>query len=649
MFNCLNTDSASDQDSDVDISTLVKKKAPIVEKQKQNQKSKQHVIEIDSDDDLEIELVDNEPKQNKGNNKKNLKKDKKDEKRDQQKKNKKEDIKQNKLFEQPVQQKDKNGKIIQQKKKQVLPTGTLFADDVEILLGGKVLIQKSNLVINSGIKYFLLGKNGCGKTTLLKYIYEALCHRDDILMIDQDIHITSDLTVKNFLLQANKKLYEASERVAELEKIAEDEDMSDDEMEEMETLSNILKVEGWGIYVSEAQIILNGLGFNENQVVNSLSGGWRMKLALGKALLTKPNVLLLDESTNHLDLISVIWLTDYLKQYNKTIIMTTHETGVVDDLADYVWFIENIDDEGNKLYSIKGQYGNMCQTIEQMTKEISEGQDKLKKQVKELQNKSTPKKDVEEFVENYTKKNKIRKLAKPYKVTISFEDVAFKSSQNIIEMTDVDFSYGEKQILKKVNFSIDIKSRYVIVGRNGVGKTTLFKLCSGMIKPTGGEIRKNDRISVGYYNQQIIEGLPLDLTPIQYLQSLNPQLDENQCRARLGKIGLKKVNTGDQCKTKISDLSGGQKARMAFCVIQMQSPEILLLDEPTNHLDIESIRALKEGINNFTGAIIIITHDTHLIESIENYVIYEVAGTKVTKFNGDFQGYTDYVIKQLKK
>jgi ATPase subunit of ABC transporter with duplicated ATPase domains len=227
--------------------------------------------------------------------------------------------------------------------------------------------------------------------------------------------------------------------------------------------------------------------------------------------------------------------------------------------------------------------------------------------------------------------------------------VNFTSSQNIIELTDVDFSYGDKQILKKVNFSVDIKSRYVIVGRNGAGKTTLFKLCAGMIEPTGGEIRKNDRISVGYYNQQIIEAIPLDLTPIQYLQSLNPQLNENQCRSKLGKIGLKKIDTCDQCKTKISDLSGGQKARMAFCVIQMQSPEVLLLDEPTNHLDIESIQALIKGINEFTGAIVIITHDTKLIKSIDNYVIYDVAGTKVTKFNGDFQGYTDHVMKQLLK
>lgn len=668
MFNCLNSDSedsgneqkpqkkqpsaqppkkqlqkdSDDEDSDVDITVITKAKQPQTKQPKQPKQQTKKLSKHESDDETEnivkmMQVVDSDNEQDNNRNKKKPKKKKLQKEPEPQKPSKP----QNKLFEQ-----NQNKSKQQQKpsKKQLLPQGTLFVEDVEVLLNGKTLIDKTKIVINSGIKYFLIGKNGCGKTTLLKMLYDKIKEYDDVLMIDQDIQITSDLTVKDFLLQSNKKLFDANQRLIELENL--EVDMTDEELEEQQELSDLLKSEGWTKFIAEAQVILNGLGFEENRVVNSLSGGWRMKLALGRGLLNKPNILLLDESTNHLDIVSVIWLTDYLKQYNKTIVMITHDIDVINDLSEYVMFVDNLDDLGNKLYTAKGDYGNVCQMREQLMKEIVDKWDNMQKRVKEMQKKSTPKKEVDEFIAS----QKVQKPPKPYKVNISFENPRYTNRQNIIELFDVDFAYDTQQskpILTKVNFAIDLESRYVIVGRNGAGKTTLFKLCSGLVLPTAGELRKNDRISVGYYNQQIIESLPLELTPIEHLQNIDSELDENACRAWLGKIGLKKTGVSDQCKTKIKDLSGGQKARMAFCVIQMQSPEVLLLDEPTNHLDIESIEALIKGINDFKGAVVVITHSTHLIKSIENYVIYDVIDTKVTKFNGDFEDYTKHIVKQL--
>lgn len=668
MFNCLDSDSENSTNS---------KCEEKVNKLKTEQNTKKQLeLENDSDSDFDIGVLVNKTKQNKTKqnktkqNKKKLQKDNSDKETEnleilkmmtdakndyddnkQTKKGKKKKLQKEK---EPVQSKQTKTKLFEQSignttsqtkaqlKKASLPAGTIFVDDVEVLLNGKPLIEKTKIVINTGVKYFLIGKNGCGKTTLLNTLYNKIKEYEDVLIVEQDIHITSDLNVKDFLLQSNLELFNASKRLDILENT--EVDLEESELEEMEKLSDLLNSGGWNKFVSEAQIILDGLGFKESNIVSDLSGGWRMKLSLGKALLNKPNLLLLDESTNHLDIISVIWLTEYLKQYEKTLIVITHSIGVIDDLAEYVWCIEDIDGKGNKLYTVKGQYRHVCQMIEEKNKQIETAWDNLQKDVKALQKKSTPKKDVDEFIA----KRNIPKPPKPYKVNISFEDPAFRSSQNIIELIDVDFSYGEKQILTKVNFAIDLESRYIIVGRNGAGKTTLFKLCAGIVEPTSGEVRSNDKISVGYYNQQIIESLPLNLTPIEYLQTINSELDENKCRAWLGKIGLKKTGTSDQCKTKIGDLSGGQKARMAFCVIQMQSPEVLLLDEPTNHLDIESIEALIKGINEFKGAIVLITHDTYLIEEIENYVIYDVKDTRVTKFNGNFQEYTNYVISNLK-
>lgn len=176
-----------------------------------------------------------------------------------------------------------------------------------------------------------------------------------------------------------------------------------------------------------------------------------------------------------------------------------------------------------------------------------------------------------------------------------------------------------------------------------VEKLLFFKLASGELNPTNGYIIKDDRIKIGYYSQQIIENLDLNLTPIEYLQKLNPKLDQNQCRMILGKIGIKKIDSIDLPNNKIKNLSGEQKARISFASIQMMNPHLLLLDEPTNHLDIESIDGLVRGINNFNGGVVIITHDMYLIENITNAYIYEVKDLNINKFNGDFDDYCSLV------
>jgi len=184
----------------------------------------------------------------------------------------------------------------------------------------------------------------------------------------------------------------------------------------------------------------------------------------------------------------------------------------------------------------------------------------------------------------------------------------------------------------------------IIVGENGVGKTTFLKLASLELQPTDGIVYYDERLRVGYYNQQIIDSLPLDLTSIEYLQQINEKLSINECRAILGKLGLKKTDLVDLPMNKIRNLSGGQKARVSFAKLQMYNPHLILLDEPTNHLDIESIDGLIKGINEFNGGIVIITHDIYLIENIENSVLYNVINNNIEKFNGEFDDYCEYVL-----
>ena len=247
---------------------------------------------------------------------------------------------------------------------------TLFSEKIELLINGIKLINESELVINSETKYFLIGKNGCGKTTLLKYVYEKIKDTNDILMIEQDIFIESlTQTINDFILEANYTLYEKYKQMKILENKNE---LLDDEIDEYNKLSEYIYNHEWDKYEAESKKILNGLGFlNPNDPVHILSGGWRMRLAIGKALLRKPNILFMDEPTNHLDLEAVIWLTDYLLNYKKTIVITTHQIGLVNTLADYTWFVDDLNNNGQKLYTVRGGYSSYLQTVEQLLKEYT--------------------------------------------------------------------------------------------------------------------------------------------------------------------------------------------------------------------------------------------------------------------------------------
>jgi ATPase subunit of ABC transporter with duplicated ATPase domains len=189
-----------------------------------------------------------------------------------------------------------------------------------------------------------------------------------------------------------------------------------------------------------------------------------------------------------------------------------------------------------------------------------------------------------------------------------------------------------------------MSSRYVLVGHNGSGKTTFFKLCAGLLKPSAGEVIRDTRVRIGWFHQQLVDTLPLDLTPIEYLKKIENKLDDDKCRMYLSKIGLKKQDMFDPCTTPIDELSGGQKSRVAFSAIQVKEPNIILMDEPTNHLDIESIEGLIKGINEYNGGILLITHDIHLIKSINDVTLYQLDNSFIKHFNGDFEEYVNYTL-----
>ena len=527
-------------------------------------------------------------------------------------------------------------------------TTIISEDKMSIKIGAKVIVDNSKLVVNENQRYGIVGPNGCGKSTLVNYIMTHLPENMQAYMVDQHIEIESDdQTVLDFMLRANKNIYQINQQVLALEL---NEEMTDSELEIYTELTDLAEYAEYERYVSESKRILKGLGIIEydNKIYN-YSGGWRMRLAIAKSLISKPFILIMDEPTNHLDLNAVIWLSDYLQTYTKTLIIVSHQIDFINSVSNVIWYIGSPDFALPKLYSVNGNYDKLQKTLSDITKTAISAYNKFETG---LENMRKQKKGKQPFtksdIEAYIKKNQVPRPPKNYEVKIGFPDVGIVHDRSVIRFDNVSFAYDEsKPILSDTEFSINMKSRIVIVGPNGVGKTTIFKLCNETIKPTNGSIMTDSRIKVAYYNQQIIESLPLDMTAIEYLQSLNSTVDINKSRKYLGRIGLKKSDedSGDPCNIPIRNLSGGQKARVSFCSIQVTEPNVILLDEPTNHLDIESIEGLIQGINEYEGGIVIITHDVYVISQVENIDLYEVKDYKISKFRGEIEDYVKQVVQ----
>lgn len=507
-----------------------------------------------------------------------------------------------------------------------MTTQTLFNETITVKHQSRVLFDEK-ININTGNHICIIGPNGTGKTSMLEIINEKLSLTLPTIYIKQDITMDKvDTTILDYVLQADKEMYEAKLKV---DQIDIDGDLSEEELKEYTELNDFLINKGWPVYEAKAKKILVGIGINNyNKKLDLLSGGWKTRVALGKALLIEPQLLILDEPTNHLDLNGVIWLTDYLSDYPKTLIVVTHMVNFVNQVATHTWLLKNYDGISQKLIKATGGYTNIMRTLAETTKALQSQYDKIQRRIKELQNKSTPKKEVQEFRDA----NPVTQPPKDQLTHFIFEDDVDHGTSNIISLNSVNFRYqnATKSIFKGIDLGINASSRYVIVGENGAGKSTLFNLCAGIIEPTKGEIerKRNSRISI--YNQDIVSSLELDKTAVEFLQE-KFGMSLNECRAHLGRVGFKRNGTFDPCNIKVKDLSGGYKARLAMVKIILEQPSVILLDEPTNHLDIDTIKALVESLNNFNGGIMVITHDVDFIESLEDHQILEVRDKTIIK------------------
>ncbi|XP_054033185.1 ATP-binding cassette sub-family F member 1 [Dryobates pubescens] len=521
---------------------------------------------------------------------------------------------------------------------------------------GKELYVNADLYIVAGRRYGLVGPNGKGKTTLLKHIANralSIPPNIDVLLCEQEVAADETPAVQAVLRADTKRLrlLEEERRLQSLLERGEDA-----AAERLEKVYEELRATGAAAAEAKARRILAGLGFNpemQNRATRKFSGGWRMRVSLARALFMEPTLLMLDEPTNHLDLNAVIWLNNYLQGWKKTLLVVSHDQGFLDDVCTDIIHLDS-----QRLFYYRGNYMTFKKMYQQKQKELLKQFEKQEKKLRDLKagGKSTKQAEKQTKEALTRKQQKCRRrtaaeeaaeapelLKRPreYCVRFTFPNPP-PLSPPILGLHGVDFGYeGQELLFKNLDFGIDMESRVCIVGPNGVGKSTLLQLLTGKLTPTRGQMRRNHRLKIGFFNQQAAEQLRLEETAAEYLQrSFNlPHQDARKC---LGRFGLE----SHAHTLQIAKLSGGQKARVVFAELACREPDVLILDEPTNNLDIESIDALADAINEYRGAVIVVSHDARLITetSCQLWVVEEQG---LSQIDGDFDDYKREVLEAL--
>ncbi|KAJ8773459.1 hypothetical protein K2173_004289 [Erythroxylum novogranatense] len=544
---------------------------------------------------------------------------------------------------------------------------------------GKELLKNASVKISHGKRYGLVGPNGKGKSTLLKLLAWRkipVPKNIDVLLVEQEV-IGDDKTALEAVVAANEDLIKVRREVSSLQNLAsaagnedEDDDANGDAGEKLVELYEQLQLLGSDAAEAQASKILAGLGFTkemQGRPTHSFSGGWRMRISLARALFLQPTLLLLDEPTNHLDLRAVLWLEEYLCRWKKTLVVVSHDRDFLNSVCNEIIHLHEL-----KLHVYRGNFDDFEGGYEQRRKEMNKKfenyekqmkaakrsgnrvqQEKVKDRAKFVAAKEASKSRGKGKVDEEEPIQEAPKKWKDYTVQFHFPEPT-ELTPPLLQLIEVSFSYPNREDfrLSNVDVGIDMGTRVAIIGPNGAGKSTLLNLLAGDLVPTEGEVRRSQKLRIGRYSQHFVDLLTMDETPVQYLLRLHPDQEglskQEAVRAKLGKFGLPSHNH----LTPIAKLSGGQKARVVFTSISMSKPHILLLDEPTNHLDMQSIDALADALDEFTGGVVLVSHDSRLISRVcedeERSEIWVVDDGTVSTFPGTFEEYKEELLREIK-
>jgi len=519
--------------------------------------------------------------------------------------------------------------------------------DISARIAGRLLLDHASVSLPSGTKAGLVGRNGAGKSTLFRVITGDLGAESGTISIPKNARMGqvkqeapgTEESLINIVLSADK---ERAALLAEAETATDPHRIAEIQMRLVDIDAHSAE--------ARAASILSGLGFDQEaqaRPASSFSGGWRMRVALASVLFTEPDLLLLDEPTNYLDLEGTMWLEDYIRRYPHTVIIISHDRDLLNNAVNSIVHLDQ-----KKLTFYRGNYDQ----FERQKAEADELQMKAKAKNdaarKHLQSfidrfkaKASKAKQAQSRVKALERMGTVAAVIEDHVQPITFPEPEKQPASPIVAISGGAVGYEPgKPILKGLNLRIDNDDRIALLGSNGNGKSTFAKFISGRLAPESGEMRLAPSLKIGFFAQHQLDDLVPNETPVEHVRRLMPTEPEAKVRARVAQMGL----ATEKMATAAKDLSGGEKARLLMGLAAFHAPNLLILDEPTNHLDIDSRRALIEALNDYDGAVILISHDRHLIEATVDRLWLVNNGT-VTSFEGDMEEYRDLIVASGKK
>ena len=511
----------------------------------------------------------------------------------------------------------------------------LKINDISYSVEGRLLLENATAIIPAGHKVGVVGRNGTGKTTLFRLIRGELGLEGGSITLPRQAKIGgvaqevpgNEVSLIDTVLAADLEranLLKESERATDAARISD-------------IQTRLADIDAWSAE-ARASSILRGLGFDsekQQMPCSAFSGGWRMRVALAAVLFSQPDVLLLDEPTNYLDLEGALWLENYLLKYPHTVLIVSHDRGLLNRSVSTILHLED-----KKLQLYGGGYDTFAKT---RAARLAAAESEAKKQ-------ETRRAHLQSYVDRFRyKADKARQAQSRLKAIARLEPItrpqeaalrrfSFPTPEElsppILRIENGIAGYGETTVLSRLDLRIDQDDRIALLGQNGQGKSTLAKLISGRLKPLAGQLVQSSKLRIGYFAQHQVDELYVDETPIDHVRRLRPSKTPAQLRAILGGFGI----GAEQAETLVGRLSGGQKARLSLLLATIDAPHLLILDEPTNHLDIESREALVEALTAYSGAVILVSHDMHLLELVADR-LWLVNNGRVTPYEEDLESY----------
>lgn len=516
----------------------------------------------------------------------------------------------------------------------------LSFNDITVRLGGRVILDHAAASLPPGAHVGLIGRNGAGKSTLMKTIIGQIDPDDGSVDMPRAARLgyiaqeAPDGTATPF----DTVLAADAERDALL---AESESCTDpDRLGDVH--DRLIAIDAYGA-PARAGRILSGLGFDEDmqqRPLSSFSGGWKMRVALGALLFSAPDILLLDEPSNHLDLEAVLWLENFLKDYRGTILIISHERDLLNQVVDHILHLE-----GGKVTLYPGGYDAFERQRTERLAQLSAARERQEAQRAKLQDyiaRNSARASTAKQAQSRAKA-----LARMQPIAAALEDPTLSFDfpnpdplrPPLITLDMAAVGYTATPVLRRLNLRIDPDDRVALLGRNGNGKTTLARLLAAQLPPMEGEMHASAKMQVGYFTQYQVEELDADDTPLDHMTRQMPGATPGAVRAHLGRFGF----SGERATQKVGLMSGGERARLALALITRNAPHMLILDEPTNHLDVDSREALIQALNHYSGAVVIVSHDRHMIEMVADRLVL-VDGGRAEEFSGAMEDYTDFVL-----